>query len=98
MRLFGEIRRQLDYKTGWNGGTLAVADRWFPPPTCSDRGTVKPELGLRERTFACEHCGLEMDRDLNAAINLQQYVDPEWPDDAKTGRGADQKTGPGRWL
>jgi hypothetical protein len=27
---FGEIRRQLDYKTGWNSGQLAVADRWFP--------------------------------------------------------------------
>ncbi len=27
---FGEIRRQLAYKTGWNGGRLFVADRWYP--------------------------------------------------------------------
>jgi IS605 OrfB family transposase len=93
---FGEIRRQLDYKTGWNGGHLTVADRWFPSSkTCSGCGTVKPKLGLRDRIFTCEHCGLVLDRDLNAAINLKQYVDLEWPGDAKTGRGADQKTGPG---
>ena len=92
---FGQIRRQLAYKTGWNGGQLAVADRWFPSSkTCSRCGTVKPKLSLRERTFTCEHCGLALDRDLNAAINLKHYVDLEWPGDAKTGRGADQKTGP----
>ncbi len=93
---FAEIRRQLDYKTGWNGGQLCVADRWFPSSkTCSGCGTVKPKLSLRERIFTCEHCGLALDRDHNAAINLKQYVDLEWPGDAKTGRGADQKTGPG---
>jgi len=93
---FGEIRRQLDYKTGWSGGQLAVADRWFPSSkTCSGCGTVKPKLSLRDRIFTCEHCGLVLDRDLNAAINLKQYVDLEWPGDAKPGRGADQKTGPG---
>jgi putative transposase len=93
---FGEIRRQLDYKTGWNGGQLAVADRWFPSSkTCSGCGTVKPKLSLRDRIFTCGPCGLVLDRDHNAAINLKQYVDLEWPGDAKTGRGADQKTGPG---
>lgn len=92
---FGEIRRQLDYKTGWNGGQLVVADRWFPSSkTCSGCGTVKPKLSLRVRTFTCHACGLVLDRDLNAALNLKQYVDLEWPGDAKTGRGADQKTKP----
>jgi len=92
---FGEIRRQLDYKTGWNDGRLAVADRWFPSSkTCSGCGTVKPKLGLADRVFTCDACGLVIDRDLNAALNLKQYVDLEWPGDAKTGRGADQKTKP----
>ncbi len=92
---FGEIRRQLDYKTSWNGGQLIVADRWFPSSkTCSACGLVKPKLSLAVRTFTCEHCGLTLDRDLNAAINLKHYVDLEWPGDAKTGRGADQKTKP----
>jgi putative transposase len=93
---FGEIRRQLDYKTGWSGGHLTVSDRWFPSSkTCSGCGTVKPKLSLRDRTFTCDTCGLVLDRDLNAAINLKQYVDLEWPGEVKTGRGADQKTGPG---
>jgi IS605 OrfB family transposase len=39
---FAEIRRQLAYKTGWNGGRLVVADRWYPSSkTCSGCGTVK---------------------------------------------------------
>ncbi|WP_432177257.1 RNA-guided endonuclease TnpB family protein [Streptomyces sp. NBC_00063] len=42
---FGEIRRQLAYKTVWNGGHLEVADRWFPSSkTCSSCGTVKAKL------------------------------------------------------
>jgi putative transposase len=27
---FGEIRRQLTYKTDWSGGRMVIADRWFP--------------------------------------------------------------------
>jgi hypothetical protein len=34
------------------------------------------------------------DRDLNTAPNLKQNVNPDSPDDAKTGRAADHKTGP----
>jgi putative transposase len=91
---FGEIRRQLDYKTRWYGGALAVADRWFPSSkTCSACGVVKPKLPLRVRTFTCEHCGLVLDRDLNAALNLKQHVAGSGPE-TKIGRGADQKTGP----
>ncbi|MBP2329960.1 putative transposase [Kibdelosporangium banguiense] len=92
---FGEIRRQLGYKTGWNGGRLVIADRWFPSSkTCSGCGTVKPKLSMADRIFTCDACGLVIDRDLNAALNLKQYVDLEWPGDVKTGRGADQKTKP----
>lgn len=92
---FGEIRRQLDYKTAWGGGRLTVADRWFPSSkTCSACGTVRPKLSLGTRVFTCVRCGLVIDRDLNASLNLRQYVDLEWPGDAKTGRGADQKPRP----
>jgi IS605 OrfB family transposase len=42
---FGQIRRQLTYKTTWNGGRLVVADRWYPSSkTCSGCGVVKPKL------------------------------------------------------
>ena len=68
---FGAGRRMLGYKTTWNGGTLLVADRWYPSSkTCSTCGWRKPSLTLAERTFTCEACGLVMDRDENAARNL----------------------------
>jgi putative transposase len=71
---FGELRRQLTYKTSWYGTKLVVADRWFPSSkTCSGCGTVKAELTLAERIYACPACRLEIDRDLNAAINLARY-------------------------
>ncbi|GAB3155552.1 IS607 family element RNA-guided endonuclease TnpB [Micromonospora sonneratiae] len=66
-----EIRRQLAYKTSWNGGRLVVADRWYPSSkTCSGCGTVKAKLALSEREYHCEACGLDIDRDRNAAANL----------------------------
>jgi putative transposase len=68
---FGAGRRMLGYKTTWNGGTLLVADRWYPSSkTCSTCGWRKPSLTLAERTFTCEACGLVMDRDENSARNL----------------------------
>ncbi|MGH3862612.1 IS607 family element RNA-guided endonuclease TnpB [Actinokineospora sp.] len=92
---FGEIRRQLDYKTRWNGGLVEVADRWFPSSkTCSACQTVKPKLSLATRVFTCDACGVVLDRDLNAAINLKQYVARSGRETVN-GRGADQKTEPG---
>jgi putative transposase len=73
---FGEIRRQLHYKTMWRGGTLHVADRWFPSSkTCSGCGAVKAKLPLHVRVFDCEHCGLSLDRDINAARNLARLIE-----------------------
>ena len=69
---FGEFRRQLEYKTARNGAALHVVDRWYPSSkTCSKCGAVKAKLSLSERVFHCDGCGLVMDRDLNAAINIR---------------------------
>ena len=69
------LRRQLAYKTTWYGSRLVVADRWFPSSkTCSGCGTAKAKLSLSERVFCCEHCGLVIDRDHNAAANLAALV------------------------
>jgi IS605 OrfB family transposase len=92
---FAELRRQLGYKTGWNAGRLLVADRWYPSSkTCSGCGTTKAKLTLSERQFACETCGLVIDRDHNAALNLAALAAKF--DTAGSGpvagRGADQKT------
>jgi len=68
---FGAARRMLAYKTERDGGTLVVADRWYPSSkTCSDCGSVKAKLTLKDRIFACDQCGHTEDRDLNAARNL----------------------------
>ena len=69
---FGEFRRQLEYKTARTGAALHVVDRWYPSSkTCSKCGRVKAELSLSERTYRCDGCGLVMDRDLNAAVNIK---------------------------
>ena len=89
------IRRQLAYKTTRNGGRLLVADRWYPSSkTCSSCGTVKTKLSLSEREYTCQACGLIIDRDHNAAVNLAALAAQF--DTAGSGpvaaRGADQKT------
>lgn len=77
---FGEFRRQVEYKTAWYGTELVVADRWYPSSkTCSGCGTVKVDLTLADRMYACDECGLLLDRDLNAAINLARYTPDNTP-------------------
>jgi putative transposase len=47
----GELRRQVEYKTGWSGVRLHIANRWYPSSkTCSDCAAVKTKLRLSERT------------------------------------------------
>lgn len=74
----GELRRQLAYKCAWYGSTLIVADRFFPSTQrCSSCGTLNEQVkgfeGLKHRTFTCRACGLQLDRDENAARNLRSY-------------------------
>ncbi|MCX4785859.1 IS607 family element RNA-guided endonuclease TnpB [Streptomyces sp. NBC_01221] len=72
---FGEIRRQLTYKTRRHGTRLVVADRWFPSSkTCSRCGAVKAKLPLSMRVFECDNCGLVIDRDANAGHNLVAHA------------------------
>ena len=74
---FYEFRRQLAYKCENLGIDLVVADKFFPSTqTCSNCGLIKKKqdkLNLSQRMFKCD-CGLEMDRDLNASINLANYL------------------------
>ena len=67
-----EFRRQMVYKGGWYGCEVVFANRFYPSSkTCSNCGCVKDRLGLGERMFRCKECGYEIDRDLNAALNLK---------------------------
>lgn len=70
---FYEFRRQLEYKCNLYGSELIIVNRFYPSSkTCSNCGVKKESLSLSERTFSCE-CGLTIDRDLNASLNLAQY-------------------------
>jgi putative transposase len=74
---WGEFKRQMRYKTMWQGETLCLADRWFPSTKrCSGCGQVKEEMDLSERMYVCDNllCGLVLDRDLNAALNLAELA------------------------
>lgn len=67
-----EIRRQLAYKSSWYGRELVFIDRFFPSSkTCSCCGWKDNDLKLDDREFNCEACGLVIDRDANAAINIK---------------------------
>lgn len=68
---FYELRRQIEYKADWLGIEVVIADRWFASSkTCSRCGHKKADLKLSDRLYICSECGLEIDRDLNAAQNL----------------------------
>ncbi len=71
---WGTFLRMLEYKAKWYGATLIVAPRSFPSTRlCSSCGHLHGKMPLSQRVFRCEACGLEMDRDLNAALNLKAY-------------------------
>jgi putative transposase len=67
-----EFKRQLHYKAGWYGCRVLLADRFYlSTKRCSACGELR-EMGLQERQYHCPVCGLTIDRDLNAALNLEQ--------------------------
>ena len=54
---------------------MLLADRFYPSTKrCSQCGQLKESIGLDEREYHCGGCGLLLDRDLNAAINLEQML------------------------
>lgn len=71
----GELRRQLTYKTGWYGSTLAICDRWFPSSQQCCECKVRTKLTLSQRVFTCPACGYgPIDRDVHAARNIAAYA------------------------
>ena len=72
---FFEIIEQMKYKCEWNNIPFYQVDRFYPSSkTCSCCGCIKTNLKLSDRTYKCSECGNVIDRDLNAAINLQRYI------------------------
>jgi putative transposase len=72
-QLFNEFIRQIEYKCKWNGIEFKKADRFYPSSKkCCKCGSVKHNLKLKDRTYKCENCGVELDRDENASENLEK--------------------------
>jgi putative transposase len=68
---FGELRRQLRYKSDWYGPLLLEVDRWYASSRhCSMCRFSLDELRLDQREWRCPQCGTGHDRDINAARNL----------------------------
>ena len=86
---FGMLRRQLEYKCQASGAKLLVAPRFFPSSRrCSGCGAIRAQLALEERTFRCEdpECGLVLDRDHNAALNLRWWGEQTTTTEVAAGR------------
>ena len=71
---FYEFKRQIQYKSEWNNIKFIEIDRWYPSSkTCSECGCVKSDLKLSDREFVCPSCGIVLDRDYNASVNIKNY-------------------------
>jgi len=69
---WGLLTQMLEYKCNWYGRNLIKINKWYPSSkTCSNCGNVKEKLLLSERVYNCEVCKIEIDRDLNASINIR---------------------------
>jgi len=74
-QLLHEFRRQIEYKAEWAGIEIVFADRFYPSSKkCSVCGNIKQDLKLKDRVYKCDECGAELDRDLNAAKNLEKLA------------------------
>jgi len=70
---FYEFVRQITYKSEWYGRTVIQVDRWYPSSkTCFHCGFVNQNLTLADRDWDCPRCGHKLDRDFNAAKNIER--------------------------
>ena len=71
---FYEFRRQIAYKCQKYGIELVEVPTFYPSSkTCSRCGYIKKDLKLSDRVYKCNECGLVIDRDFNASLNLANY-------------------------
>lgn len=71
---FAKFISYMKYKCEWDGIEFIQVDRFYPSSKmCSNCGSIRKDLKLSDRTYICPECGTVIDRDLNAAINLEHY-------------------------
>ncbi|WP_104758258.1 RNA-guided endonuclease InsQ/TnpB family protein [Helicobacter salomonis] len=65
----------LEYKAKYYGREIKRVDTFYPSSkTCSSCGNVKSDLSLSDRVYQCGVCGVVVDRDFNASINLVKHL------------------------
>jgi len=90
---WSEFLRMLNYKTEWYGSALVRASKFYPSSKiCSVCGAVKTSLNLSERKFICEICGIVIERDENAALNLKRLATGSSPVSYACGDTSDSGT------
>jgi putative transposase len=71
---WSEFVRQIKYKANWSGKNVIQICRFeASSKTCNYCGLINNELILSDRIWRCI-CGKEHDRDINAAINIRDFV------------------------
>lgn len=86
---FYSFRILMEQKMVLNDHHLHIADKYLPTTrTCSVCGCVGEPVPLQERTFRCKECGAEIDRDVNAAINLAKLIGLDEPNPSPADKGA----------
>lgn len=69
---FGMLKAFLGYKLAEQGKKLVTVDKWYPSSKlCRFCNNKHKELTMADRTWICSCCGAELDRDINAAINIK---------------------------
>ncbi len=65
-----EFRRQLEYKSAWNGGFVVAVPPQYTSQTCPCCGHVSKDNRQTQAKFECVECGFEENADLVGAINI----------------------------
>lgn len=70
---WGTFVQYLEYKAVWHNRQIVKIDRFYPSSkSCSTCHHIKSDLKLSQRTYHCDNCGLIIDRDYNASLNIKQ--------------------------
>ncbi|MDA4131883.1 MAG: RNA-guided endonuclease TnpB family protein [Thaumarchaeota archaeon] len=69
---FRQLQSYIEYKAGWEGVPVEFVNPSRTSQICSKCGFVNKKLKLTERSWRCPQCGCQLDRDLNAAVNIER--------------------------
>ncbi len=69
---FRELQSQIAYKAAWEGVPVEFVSVKNTSKTCSNCGYLNKGLKIMEREWRCPSCGATLDRDLNAAVNIER--------------------------